>query len=223
MKSVNKIVSLLCHPNFQSADHIILTQADLCYLRPLSLPSRPHSLIILALPSGSVSRRAISQSSSSHTDVAARYVPGRSAPQDLTCQYTMARYKAATVYHPPSSAAPTTRSAASRPTSATGARQQASENKRRTAALWSLFDSFVSNRDESIESGVIRQLGKAHESLGAEAGWDSRRNSSLMCELRATEQVEVDDCVSGTDRQANRQTDRQANRHTDRQTDWLAG
>jgi len=67
-----------------------------------------------------------------------------------------------------------------------------SENKRRTAALWSLFDSFVSNRDESIECGVIRQLSKAHESLGAEAGWDSRRNSSLMCKLRATEQVEVD-------------------------------
>merc|ERR1712086_37265 len=85
-----------------------------------------------------------------------------------------------------------------------------SENKRHTAALWSLFDSFVSNRDESIESGVIRQLGKAHESLGAEAGWDSRRNSSLMCKLRATEQVEVDGCVSGTDRQANRQTDRLA-------------
>ena len=124
-------------------------------------------------------------------------MPGRSAPQDLTCQYTMARYEAATVYRPPSSAASTTRSAASRPASATGARQQASsnsqsENKRRTAALWSLFDSFVSNRDESIESGVIRQLSKAHESLGAEAGWDSRRNSSLMCKLRATEQVEVD-------------------------------
>ena len=63
-----------------------------------------------------------------------------------------------------------------------------SENKRRTFQLWAAFDSFVSNRNESIRTGVIRQLGKAHETLGAKAGWDSTKNSSLMCKLRVGEQ-----------------------------------